>query len=108
MTGAPHSEGFIDAVHVWKSTADASPSALAIVDGAAYVACLRGERLWRLGLPAGEPASRGTLPDAGVVLKEQGRLRDVIAVSDSELWIATNEGEGSRVISIPPPVAGPS
>lgn len=107
VTGAPHSEEFIDAVHVWKSTADASPSALAIVDGAAYVACLRGERLWRLGIPAGEPASRGTLPDAGEVLTEQGRLRDVLKVSGSELWIATNEGESSRVLSLSLPVIGP-
>ncbi|MFF5792092.1 PQQ-dependent sugar dehydrogenase [Paeniglutamicibacter sp. NPDC012692] len=108
VTGAPHREEFIDAVHVWKSTADASPSALAIVDGAAYVACLRGERLWRLGLPAGEPASRGTLPDASVVLRGQGRLRDVLAVSDSELWIATNEGESSRIVSLSLPVRSPS
>ncbi|MBP2387570.1 PQQ-dependent sugar dehydrogenase [Paeniglutamicibacter kerguelensis] len=108
VTGAPHKEGFIDAVHVWKSTADASPSALAIVDGAAYVACLRGEKLWRLGLPAGEPASRGALPDARGILKGQGRLRDVLAVSGSGLWIATNEGESSRIISLALPGPGPA
>lgn len=105
VTGAPHREDFIDAVHVWNSTAVASPSALAIVNGSAYVACLRGERLWQLGLPAGDPAARGTLPDAREVLDRQGRLRDVIAVSGSELWIATNEGDDSRIISLPLPVA---
>ncbi|MGL3805344.1 PQQ-dependent sugar dehydrogenase [Paeniglutamicibacter sp. R2-26] len=104
VTGAPHLEGFIDAVHVWKSTAEASPSAVAIAGGAAYVACLRGERLWMLGLPAGEPAARGALPEAHRVLDGQGRLRDVLAVSDTELWVATNEGEGSRIISLALPV----
>ncbi len=100
VTGAPHQEGFLDAVHVWISTAEASPSALAILRGTAYVACLRGERLWQLGLPPGEPATRGTLPDAEVALAGQGRLRDVIAVSESELWIATNEDVNSRIISL--------
>lgn len=100
VTGAPHQEGFLDAVHVWISTAEASPSALAILRGTAYVACLRGERLWQLGLPPGEPATRGTLPDAQVALAGQGRLRDVIAVSESELWIATNEDVNSRIISL--------
>lgn len=100
VTGAPHREDFLDAVHVWGSTSEASPSALTIVGGAAYVACLRGECLWRLELPSGEPISRGTLPGAEVVLTGQGRLRDIMAVSDSELWVATNEGASSRIISL--------
>lgn len=104
VTGARSVNGSIPAVHVWPNTADASPSALAIADDIAYVACLRGERLWRLPLPApGAPVpGGGTLPGAAEYFRGQyGRLRDVVRVPGRrELWIATNEGTDSRILAV--------
>lgn len=105
VTGAPANPTFEPAVHVWPSTADASPSALAIVGETAYVACLRGERLWSLPLPAPgkEHATGGTLPGAaGYFEGEYGRLRDITRAPDSSLWIATNEGAASRILRCVP------
>lgn len=109
VTGA-EGEGFTPAVHVWPSTADASPSALAIVEGVAYAACLRGQRLWRLPLPepGRETEAGGTLPGAAEFLRGgYGRLRDVVvaprgaAAGDRpELWVATNEGGASRILRV--------
>jgi len=110
VTGAADDGRFTPAVHVWPSTGDASPSALAIVDGHAYVACLRGQRLWRLPLPraGSEAKAAGSLPGAQEFLRGQyGRLRDVVAVPSSraqspghELWVATNEGPSSRILRV--------
>ncbi|ASN52844.1 sorbosone dehydrogenase family protein [Sinomonas sp. R1AF57] len=104
VTGARSSNGSVPAVHVWPSTADASPSALAIVDDVAYVACLRGERLWRLPLPAAGSTGDGSgqLPGATEHFRGQyGRLRDVVQVpGQRELWIATNEGSNSRILAV--------
>ncbi|GAB3278967.1 PQQ-dependent sugar dehydrogenase [Sinomonas notoginsengisoli] len=104
VTGTRSANGSVPAVHVWPSTADASPSALAIADDVAYVACLRGERLWRVPLPApGAPVpAGGTLPGAGEFFRSQyGRLRDVVRVPGKrELWIATNEGANSRILAV--------
>lgn len=95
VTGAPGNEDFIDAQVVWPSTATSSPSGLAIVDDVAYVGGLRGERLWRIPLSggaAGEPVSffDGTY----------GRLRDTIAGPEGGLFIATNEGDRSRILQV--------
>lgn len=100
VTGAPHREGLIDAKYVWPSTADASPSGMTIVGGIAYIAALRGERLWRLELPAANSGDDGVVSAAKIAVDEQGRLRDVIAVSKDELLIATNEGANSRILSL--------
>jgi glucose/arabinose dehydrogenase len=104
VNGARSSDGSVPAVHVWPSTGDASPSAIAIVDDAAYVACLRGERLWRVLLPAAgaTPDGGGQLPGATEHFRGQyGRLRDVVQVpGQRELWIATNEGSRSRILAV--------
>lgn len=101
VTGVAHDERFADPIHVWPNTADASPSALAIAGDLAYVACLRGERLWVLPLPGSGFPTDGRLPGARQLLAgTEGRLRDVLVVED-RLWVATNEGPGSRIISLP-------
>ncbi|PQZ95035.1 glucose sorbosone dehydrogenase [Arthrobacter sp. MYb227] len=100
VTGAPHSEGLVDAAYVWPSTADASPSGMAIVGGAAYITALRGERLWRLELPAASSGNGAVVSAARIALDKQGRLRDVMAVSKNEILIATNEGTDSRILSL--------
>ncbi|MDQ0094365.1 PQQ-dependent sugar dehydrogenase [Paeniglutamicibacter psychrophenolicus] len=105
VTGVARDARFVDPIHVWPSPADASPSALAVAGDIAYVACLRGERLWELPLPDGDPPAGGTLPGARALLSgQEGRLRDVLVVGD-ELWVATNEGADSKIIALELPVA---
>ncbi|GAA2532175.1 PQQ-dependent sugar dehydrogenase [Winogradskya humida] len=85
-------------------TDDASPSGIAIAGDTAYVAALRGERLWTLPLngdTAGEPAAQfeGTY----------GRLRTVQVAPDGSLWVTTSNKDGrgdvrdgdDRVLRIP-------
>ncbi|MFL4476354.1 PQQ-dependent sugar dehydrogenase [Paeniglutamicibacter sp. MACA_103] len=100
VTGVAGDPGLIDPIHVWAKTSEASPSALAIDGDVAYVACLRGERLWVLPLPQGTPPAGGALPGAREMLTgREGRLRDALVVGN-ELWLATNEGATSRIIAL--------
>jgi glucose/arabinose dehydrogenase len=79
---------YIDPLITW-STGDASPSGLAIDGTTAYVAALRGERLWTLpvvtdGLGEPEAALTGTY----------GRLRTVQIAPDGALWVTTSNTDG--------------
>ncbi|GAB3702282.1 PQQ-dependent sugar dehydrogenase [Mariniluteicoccus flavus] len=81
------------------TTDEASPSGVAIVGDVAYVAALRGERVWRVELASG--ASRP-------VESDHGRIRDVVAAPDGRIWIVTsNTFRGSprpgddRILAIP-------
>ncbi|KQR21846.1 glucose dehydrogenase [Microbacterium sp. Leaf151] len=74
--------GFVDPVQQW-APADASPSGLAVVEGAVVIANLRGERL-RI-VPTGD---LGVFDDYFV--GEYGRLRDVAAAPDGSLWVVTS------------------
>lgn len=80
---------YIDPVVQWSPTAVASPSGLAIVDDVAYVASLRGQRLWRVplrGTTAGTPTAE---------LRDRfGRLRAVAAAPTGGLWLATSNTDG--------------
>jgi glucose/arabinose dehydrogenase len=90
--GWPEVEGvagagdFVDPVRQWNPD-EASPSGMAIAGGAAYIACLKGERLWEVPLDD---------PEAAVAhhTGEFGRLRDVVAAPDGSLWILTNNTDG--------------
>jgi glucose/arabinose dehydrogenase len=95
VTGAPGDERFIDAKVVWPSTAEASPSGMALVDGTAWIAALRGQRLWRVeldGTEAGEPEA--------FYEGEYGRLRDVAAAPDGRLWVLTNGTDEDRMLAV--------
>ncbi|WP_309127057.1 PQQ-dependent sugar dehydrogenase [Microbacterium sp.] len=85
--GMADAEDAIDPVAAW-APADASPSGIAIVDDIAYVAGLRGERLWLLDVsdPDAEPHA--------VFAGQFGRLRDVVAGPDGTLWVLTNNTDG--------------
>lgn len=95
---------FTDPLVVWR-TDEASPSGLAIgTDGAAYVAALRGERLWRVPLQG----SRTGEPQA-LLEGTYGRLRTVERAPDGRLWIITSntfrgdERDGDdRIVILPP------
>jgi glucose/arabinose dehydrogenase len=97
-------EGFVEPQVVWR-TSEASPSGLAIVDDVAYVAGLRGRRLWQVPL-AGGTAGRPVATLDG----DLGRLRTVEAAPDGGgLWVTTSntDGRGSaqdgddRVVRVP-------
>jgi glucose/arabinose dehydrogenase len=85
--GWPLAEGFSpDPAHTnpiatWTPTAAASPSGIAILDDHAYVACLRGQALYRLDLDGTDPRA---------VLRDQGRLRTVAVAPDGSLWVTTS------------------
>ncbi|MFD4421820.1 PQQ-dependent sugar dehydrogenase [Agromyces sp. NPDC058484] len=80
---------FVDPVMQW-STSEASPSGLAIVGDTLFLAALRGERLWSVA-PA---TAGGPLSAAPWFTGELGRLRDVTAGPDGELWFISNNTDG--------------
>jgi len=85
--GWPEVEGpggggrFTEPVATW-TTDDASPSGLAIVGGRAYIACLRGAKLYRIGLDGNDPQA--------LLAGEYGRLRHVEPAPDGSLWVLTS------------------
>ncbi|MFI6508025.1 PQQ-dependent sugar dehydrogenase [Streptosporangium sp. NPDC050855] len=68
----------------------ASPSAVAVVGDAVYMAALRGERLWRIPLEAGEATGTPVAYYVGTY----GRLRTVVAVPGADrLWLTTTNAD---------------
>ena len=59
----------------------ASPSGIAILGEHVYVACLRGQVLYRLDLDGRNPR---------IVLRGYGRLRTVAVAPDGSLWVTTS------------------
>lgn len=70
-------------------TAEASPSGLAIIGDWAYLAALRGERLWQIGIAKPEPAGARDL-----LVGEYGRLRTPALAPDGSLWLTTSNTDG--------------
>lgn len=96
--GWPDEEGmgsddrYTNPVATW-ATSDASPSGIAIIGDRVFMACLRGQRLYDIGLDGSDPR---------ILLKgEYGRLRAVTVAPDGSLWILTSnrDGRGSPVAS---------
>lgn len=89
--GWPAAEGvaelaeFIDPVATW-APRDASPSGLAFHQGRFWLACLRGERLYRVA-PDGTGAET-------LLSGEYGRLRHVAVAPDGALWALTSNRDG--------------
>ncbi|MCK9250493.1 MAG: PQQ-dependent sugar dehydrogenase [Solirubrobacteraceae bacterium] len=86
--GSTQGGRFVNPEVTW-STAEASPSGIAIVGRRLYAAGLRGERLWQVplrGASTGAPRAlfRGRF----------GRLRAVTAAPDGSLWVATSNRDG--------------
>ncbi|MBD0421593.1 PQQ-dependent sugar dehydrogenase [Streptomyces sp. TRM S81-3] len=90
--GWPRAEGiakrdeFVDPVQQW-APAEASPSGIAVVGDALYIANLRGERLREV--PLSDP---GTATER--LVGRHGRLRDVVLSPDGSLWVLTNNTDG--------------
>jgi glucose/arabinose dehydrogenase len=72
----------------WR-TKEAGPVGIAILDGAAYIGGLTGNRLWRVplnGAKAGKPFAYFN--------GRYGRIRTVTAAPDGSLWITTSNTDG--------------
>jgi glucose/arabinose dehydrogenase len=78
---------YVEPFVVW-TTAEASPSGLAIVDDVAYVAGLRGQRLWQVPLNGDGDNAVGRFEG------EYGRLRTVIRTPSGTLWVSTSNLDG--------------
>ncbi len=100
VEGTADQDEYIDPVQQWEPS-EASPSGIAVTDDAIFIANLRGERLREVPL---SDTSTSTEHFVG----EYGRLRDVTATPDGELWFLTNNTDGrgdpepddDRVLSI--------
>lgn len=86
VEGVASDPRFKDPALQW-TTAEASPSGIAIAGTTLYMAALRGQKLWEVSL-AGEPTAR-VLVDGTL-----GRLRDVAVLPDGRLLVLTNNTDG--------------
>jgi glucose/arabinose dehydrogenase len=87
-TGSTDGGRFTNPLVTWPTSA-ASPSGLAIAGTTAYVAALRGERLWSVplnGRTAGEPRAE--------LQGRYGRLRTAVIAPDGSLWLTTSNTDG--------------
>jgi glucose/arabinose dehydrogenase len=85
IEGVGRDERFTDPIATW-STDEASPSGIAVAGDRVYVACLRGQRLYRIG-------TDGSRPEA-LLARAYGRLRAVAAAPDGSLWVLTSNRDG--------------
>lgn len=76
---------FTNPIATW-ATDDASPSGIAVVDDRVWMACLRGERLYRLGTDG-----RGA---EALLVGAYGRLRHVAVAPDESMWVLTSNRDG--------------
>lgn len=83
--GASKDKQMTNPIATW-ATSDASPSGLAIVGDTAYLACLRGKKLYRIGLDGSHPET--------LLVNTYGRLRAVVAAPDGSLWVLTSNRDG--------------
>ncbi|MEU6700619.1 PQQ-dependent sugar dehydrogenase [Pseudonocardia sp. NPDC046786] len=90
----PIDDAYTEPLLVWPVD-QASPSGLAQAGGSLWMGALRGERLWRIPIGAGDGAA-GTVGEPEQLLNDDfGRLRGVTATPDgSALWITTSNRDG--------------
>jgi len=99
-----------DPIVTW-TTAEASPSGMAYLDGSLYVAALRGRRLWEVPLTA----TGGAGTPRALLSGEYGRLRAVEVAPDGTLWVSTSNRDGrgtpvatdDRILAVSPDGGGP-
>jgi glucose/arabinose dehydrogenase len=88
VEGMSDDRDFVNPEYQWP-TDDASPSGLAFVDGAFFLAALRGARLWVL-----YPDREAGVDAVAWFTGEYGRIRDVVPGPDGSLWMLTNNTDG--------------
>ncbi|MGW7369261.1 PQQ-dependent sugar dehydrogenase [Streptomyces sp. NPDC054841] len=73
--------------------AEASPSGIAIVDSAVYMASLRGERLWQIPI---SPDNENVGTAKAYYVGTYGRLRSVTKVPGADqMWLSTTNADGN-------------
>jgi glucose/arabinose dehydrogenase len=87
--GRSDEAGLINPALEWPTGA-ASPSGLAYFGGSLWVACLRGQRLYRI--PVGGDGALGE--QEALFVGQYGRLRTVVAAPDGTLWFSTSNRDG--------------
>jgi glucose/arabinose dehydrogenase len=111
--GWPEVEGFstnpefTNPIATWTPTSVASPSGIAILGDHIYIACLRGQTLYRVDLDGGNPYK--------LLAGDYGRLRTVAVAPDGSLWVTTSNrdqvgredqlpltGEDDRILRLTP------
>ena len=88
VEGAGDSDDYRNPFVEW-STAEASPSGLAFLEGSLWAGALRGERLWQVpvtGDGVGEPR--------GWFVGDYGRIRSVAVSPEGTLWVTTSNRDG--------------
>jgi glucose/arabinose dehydrogenase len=97
--GWPLVEGFstnpehTNPISTWTPTSIASPSGIAVLGDHIYVACLRGQTLYRLDLDGRNPRR---------LLSSFGRLRTIAVAPDGSLWVTTsNRDQVGREDGVP-------
>jgi glucose/arabinose dehydrogenase len=86
VEGAGSDPKYTSPITTWTPTKVASPSGIAILGSSIYIACLAGQRLYRVGLDG--KGSQALLTNA------YGRLRSVVAAPDGSLWVLTSNRDG--------------
>lgn len=86
VEGAVGREEFIDPVQHWEPS-EASPSGIAVAGDRIYIANLRGQRLREV--PLADTSTAGEQ-----LVREDGRLRDVVRAPDGSIWVLTNTTDG--------------
>lgn len=84
--GTSDRPGLVQPRLTW-TTDEASPAGLAISGDRAFVAALRGQRLWEVDLSSDAPARDFLVGDLG-------RLRSVALAPDGSLWVGTSNRDG--------------
>jgi glucose/arabinose dehydrogenase len=85
--GIADADGYVNPVKQW-TTAEASPSGLAIVNDSLFLAALRGQRLWAI-YPGSESVEAVSWFEG-----TYGRLRDAVPGPNGTLWVLTNNTDG--------------
>ncbi len=87
--GRCDNDTFIDPLAQW-GTDEASPSGIAYLDGAVWMAGLGGERLWRIDVDGDRVVGDPTAFFGG----EYGRVRTLEVAPDGSLWMTTSNTDG--------------
>jgi glucose/arabinose dehydrogenase len=86
VEGAGQDKRFVNPIATWCPTALASPSGIAVLGKHVYIACLRGQRLYRVDLDGRHVRQ--------LLFRRYGRLRTVAVAPDKSLWVMTSNRDG--------------
>lgn len=101
VSGQAGVEPFIDPIFVrqppvasWSGNEVLTGGAIPQWEGDAFLAALRGERLWHLELATNGPGGPKVATAEELLVDEHGRLRQVTQGPDGNLWVLTSNRDG--------------